>query len=161
MGTIYYCLCHDCRNYIDLDKFYSFAAYKDDEWGSKGYADIDKEDLESYGPHFVYRTLRLQYFIYKHTDHRIGVHTEHDVEQFDWYTQDGDKPGCKWKEQFPWPSPGRDAHDTIDFTDPKAGRLIVNTRHGTVYLDVRSDGLNCFTFDSNEKRTDTMLIRKK
>ena len=143
MGTTTYCLCHDCKNYIDLDKFYSFASC-----APGGYADIDKEDLSEFGKGFIYRSLRLQYFIRTHTDHRIGVHTEHDVEQFGWY----DSGDGGWIEQFPWPRKAYGETDSVDFSDPKASRLVVKTKYGEVYLDVRVDGVNCWSMADGPRR---------
>ena len=158
MGTIYYCLCHDCKAYVDLDKFYSFSCYEADVFGVRSHADIDKERLEEFGAGFVYRSLRLQYFMRTHTDHRLGVHTEHDVEKFDWYDDEDD---IKWKEEIPWPRSGHGVDDTIDLTDPKVGRIVMKTRFGELYIDHRVDGLNCFRFDADGKRVDVMLLEAK
>ena len=148
MGVIYYGLCHDCKNYIDLDKFYSFAVIDD-----ASNADLCKENLDEYGDNkgFIFRSLRLQSFIKAHRDHRIGVHTEHTVEEF-WYDRDDAKD--EWKEQMKWPMKawGEGSQDGIDFTDPKAERLEVRTRLGTIYIDVRYDGVNCWTMDGGPRR---------
>jgi hypothetical protein len=158
MGTTTYGLCHECKNYVDLDKFYSFATCT-----SGGYADIDKETLDEFiqehDTGWVYRSMRLQYFLKAHTDHRVGVHTEHDIEQFGWY--DGDNNGG-WVEQFPWPHKtyGEGVTDGVDFTDPKAERLVINTKHGDVYLDVRTDGVNCWSMSGGPRR-DFLIIPAK
>lgn len=90
MGTIYYGVCDDCRQYIDLDKFYS--------WAPPTYASIWTEDLSTYDEYFVVRALRLNYFIKEHNGHRVSVRTEHEVEFFS-----EDHP--MYEQVYPWPSP--------------------------------------------------------
>lgn len=92
MGLISYGLCHTCRKYVDLDKFYDFAVYQPDNP-----FDIDLHDKDD----FIFRALRLQYFMSKHKDHKIGVHNENSVESFGWY----EEGRSGWIEQFPWPRP--------------------------------------------------------
>lgn len=140
MGTIYYGACHDCKVQINLDKFYSWYGYESE------LNQIDKETLDDFkSDGFIYRTLRLHYFIGKHQGHRLGVYTEHD--------------DLNYKEVYPWPIVKEGAVDEIDFTDPKASRLIVKTKHGDIFLDIRPDGVNCFRFVGN--RLDTLLLPAK
>lgn len=147
MGTCYYGVCHDCKEYIDLDKFYSWSAYKGE---NSDYADLDKEDLNEYkNNYFIYRSLRLHFFMAKHPGHRIEVMTEHNDIFYE---------GSGYKQVYPWPSKGRDAIEVLDFTDPKAGRLIVRTKYGDIYLDVRNDGINCFRFVKGVRK-DTLLLK--
>ncbi len=144
MGICYYCVCHDCKEYIDLDKFYSWSAYSDDD---SGYADIDKEDFDDYkNDGFIYRSLRLHYFIAKHPGHRIEVLTENHFET------------DNLKEVYPWPSLGIEGYDEIDFTDPKSGRIVIKTSIGNIFIDKKSDGINCFRTVGG-KRVDTMLLK--
>ena len=154
MGTMWYVRCLDCKEYMDLDKFYSFVAYRQD-WC--GYASIDKENLDDYkNDGFIYRSLRLHFFIDQHRGHRIAVENKHEAE--DWLDVAGDQQ--EYRQVFPWPAPGNEAQDVIDFTDPKAGRLIIKTRFGDIFMDHRNDGVNCFRFVDGE-RIDTLLLPKQ
>ena len=147
MGTIYYGVCHDCKQYIDLDKFYSWSAYPADD---HDYADIDQETLQEYhNDGFIYRSLRLHFFMTRHRGHRIGVYTEHEI--FDRLIEE------EYEQVYPWPGAGEKQADIIDFTDPKADRLVIKTVHGDIFLDVRSDGINCFRFINGE-RVDTLVL---
>ena len=153
MGTCYYGVCHDCKEYIDLDKFYGWNP------GHRSIADIDKEDLaEWFSGSWVYRSMRLHYFIGLHNGHRIAVVDEHSWEG--WADKHPDHIAV-WKEIAPWPHQSETASDMIDFTDPKAGRLVIKTKFGDITLDVRRDGVNCFRFAGAEtaaNRIDTLLL---
>jgi hypothetical protein len=140
MSIEYFGVCHDCEEYIDLDKFYSWSSYSKDS----DYADIDKENLDYYkNDGFIYRSLRLHFFMEKHPGHRIEV--------LDWdkFYDSGKKD--IYKQVFHWPKAGDSQDDVIDFTDPKSGRLTIKTKHGELNIDIRSDGINCF-------RVDTLLL---
>ena len=76
MGTCYYGVCHDCRQFVDLDKFYGWAPWRD-------WADLDKEDLDKFKGGWIYRSMRLHFFLHLHNGHRVGVYTEHDIERFE------------------------------------------------------------------------------
>lgn len=155
MGTTYYGYCDDCKTKIDLDKFYSWSAYSDD----REVADIEKENLDDFrNDGWIYRSLRLHWFMQKHDSHRQGVCTEHDL------VRDG------YAEQGKWPRAGNDSHDEIDWTDPKAGRLVIRTRYGEVFLDYlpassfsgvqepqNKGRVNCFRFTRNG-REDVLLL---
>lgn len=84
MGTVYYGVCHDCKQYIDLDKFCS--------WGVLPLPDDDMDDFKT--DDWIFRTLRLHAFIYAHNGHRIKICSETDDS---FYRYD-------FKEQFPWPA---------------------------------------------------------
>src|SRR3989304_4557702 len=130
MGTIYYVACDDSKIRADLDKFYSWSAYLSED---SDYADLDRESLDEYKEGFwVYRALRLHFFLAHHQFHRVGVTTEHNDSRME------------YKEVMPWPAKLEGQCDEIDFTDPKADRLIIKTKYGEIFLDVREDGLNCF-----------------
>ena len=140
MGVIYYALCDDCREYINLDKFYSFCPIRTIQ-------DIEVEDLTEYGAGFIYRSLRLHFFMSHHVAHRVGVYHEDD---------------CATRRQhftevFHWPTGGETGTDSIDLRDRNAPRLVVRTAFGDVYLDTRNDGINCFRFVNGE-RVDTLLL---
>lgn len=137
MGTTYYGYCDDCRVKIDLDRFYSWSAYSED----REVADIEKENLSEYANEgWIYRSIRLHWFIDKHNGHRQGVCTEHDFER-DAYEETGK-----------WPRSGATTGETIDWTDPKAGRLVIRSKYGDIYLDYLPAGpsqkatVNCFRF---------------
>ena len=145
MGTVYYGACHDCEQKIDLDKFYSWYGYTDE------LTSIDHESLADFhNDGFIYRTLRLHFFIGKHNGHRLGVYTEHES-NIEEYTQ-----------VYPWPHGQEDQVDEIDFTDTKAGRLIIKTKFGKVFIDIRKEDVNCFRFkhgiESADSRVDTVLL---
>lgn len=142
MSLLFYGVCLDCKEHIDLDKFYSWSAYCGED---SGYADIDKEDLSNYGEFFVYRSLRLHLFMEKHQGHRIGVYTNNEIEIGD------------TKEVFPWPGSGNTQDDTVDFSDPKAGRLTIKTRLGDVFIDDLGRYINCFRH-INGVRHDVILF---
>jgi hypothetical protein len=127
MGTTYYGICHDCREFIDLDKFYGWNVVG----AGREYADIDKEDLSRFNAGWVYRSLRLHFFLARHDGHRLSVRTEHAFEGWLAITEDKEKP---WKEVAPWPQSHDEATETIDFSDPKAGRLFVKTVFGRRHL---------------------------
>lgn len=142
MGLCYDGVCHDCKERIDLDKFYSFSS-----WRIDAYADIEKENLDEYkNDGFIYRSLRLHFFMEQHPGHRIQVLTENND------THD------KYKEVYPWPLPGSTRSDVIDFTDPKVGRVVINTKYGFLCLDVRRDGVNVWTRLKGVGRVDTLVV---
>ncbi|MCP3685397.1 MAG: hypothetical protein GY861_22325 [bacterium] len=144
MGTCYYGICKDCKEFIALDKFYSWCPWKTE-------ADIEREDIDEYknDGSFIYRSFRLHYFMNKHNGHRIGVYTERHVDD------DGDFEN--YKEVCPWPEKGRKTYDEIDLTDPKFGRAKIKTSIGDLMIDKRKDGINCFFFVAN-KRIDTLIL---
>jgi hypothetical protein len=141
MGICYYGVCLDCKEYIDLDKFYSFSPWK-------SHADIDKENFDEYKTDsYIYRSLRLQWFISQHDGHRLSVGTEHELDIF----------GNDYKEVFPWPSMGEHARDEIDLTDPKFGSVVLKTKYGDIYINKMGNRLSCFRFVKG-KRIDTLLL---
>lgn len=85
MGTISYGVCHDCKQYIDLDKF--------GPWGELPSPADDLNDFKA-NP-WLFRTLRLHAFIHTHNGHRIRVCADSDD---DAYLLDD------FEEQYPWPS---------------------------------------------------------
>ena len=145
MGTCYKGACHDCEQYIDLEKFYSlclpFSA-----------VDIQTEDLsEYYNEHFIYHTLRLHMFLGHHRGHRFGVYSE--MEPSGQAIED-------YQETFAMPFKKHHPDDVIDLRDVNVPRITLQTRHGEVHLDTRPDGLNCFRFVGGE-RIDTLLLGAK
>lgn len=149
MGVCYYGICHGCKQYIDLDKFYSFASC---EGAVEAIANLDKEDLAFYQQeNFTYRSLRLFTFMHLHKGHCVEVQNEHDFFELREYEYD------KWKEVYPWPRPNSECLDLIHWDDPKAGRLIIRTRLGEITLDYLPQGINCFRFVNGE-RVDTLLL---
>lgn len=84
MGTIYYGVCHDCKQYVDLDKF--------DSWGMPPVQGDDYSDEKN--DDWIFRALRLHAFIFMHNGHKIGIYTDTDD---NFYRDD-------FKEQWPWPS---------------------------------------------------------
>jgi len=146
MGDCYYGICHDCKRYIDLDKFYAWRTYK-----GADHSTIDNTKLEDYkNDSWIYRALRLHIFLSSHNGHRVGVYPEHDIDEDELKES---------KEQYPWPEGLRDLIERIDLT-PSVGRLIINTRLGEIFIDDRSDDINCFRFIDG-KRVDTKILTKK
>lgn len=142
MGTYYYGVCHDCGRYIDLDKFYGWAAYKNAD-----HCTIEKTELDDYKTNgWIYRALRLHIFLYTHNGHKVGVYDEHNIDI------------CELKESFPWPVGLKDLTKKIDMS-PSVGRLIINTRFGEIVIDDRGHDINCFRFVDG-KRVDTKLLEK-
>lgn len=148
MGTLLYGVCHDCREFIDLGKFYSWFRYASSDYD---YNSIERENLHDYFKEgWVYRTLRLHVFIAHHKGHRLGVYSEYELEALE----------GEYTEVAPEPGGTESAQDSIDFTDPNAGRLIVRTKFGDIFLDVHDDGVNCFRFVDGE-RIDTKILGEK
>ena len=146
MGTCYCCICHDCKKFIDLDKFYSWAAL-----ANADHSNLDNEDLEDYKTDgWIYRALRLQLFIHSHNGHKIEVCTEHYF--------DGLNDHDGYSEQYPWPKGLRKFTEEIDMP-PSIDRIIINTHLGKLYIDNRKDDINCFR-SINGKRVDTKLLEK-
>ena len=73
MGTDYYAICHDCKEYIDLYKFWKWWPL------SESYGDLENEDFEQYkkDDRWIFSSLRLHLFMIHHRGHRIGVYSEH------------------------------------------------------------------------------------
>ena len=145
MGTTYYGACHDCKQKIDLDNFYSWYG------NTEELTSIDCEILANFhNDGFIYRALRLHFFIGKHNGHKLGVYIE-DTHGIDDYVL-----------VYPWPRQKEDQVAEIDFTDPKASRLIIKTKFGNIVIDVRGKDVNCFRFknniESSDKRVDTVLL---
>jgi len=74
MGVWYKALCHDCREYIDLDKIPIWPGYNEDcaalsfdEMLNTGELAVSASEM------FVFSSVRLHYFIYKHNGHRLSV----------------------------------------------------------------------------------------
>ena len=150
MGTCYCCICHDCKKFIDLDKFYSWAAL-----ANADHSNLDNEDLEDYKTDmWIYKALRLQLFIHTHNGHRIEVGSEHHFDGFD--NETGYHPG--YIEQYPWPKGLRKFIEEIDMP-PSIDRIIINTHLGKLYIDNRKDDINCFR-TINGKRVDTKLLKR-
>lgn len=143
MGTCFAGLCHDCKESIDLDKFYSFCAIS-------CLADLEGEDLADYDESFVYRSLRLHLFMESHKGHRLGVYRDSDPEY--------EEASETYKDTFPWPSNGKAPTDYIDLRDCKTPLVVLETRHGTLYIDHLPQGVNCFRFDADGHRVDTLLL---
>ena len=45
-----------------------------------------------------------------------------------------------------------------ELKNKKVERLIWHTKHGTIIIDVRLTDVNCFVFDKQGKRVDTVLL---
>ena len=105
MGTIYYGLCLDCKHQIDLDKFYSWSAPN-----SADYANLKAQNLNDFAnTGFIYRSLRLHFFMSRHQGHRLGVYSEHEIDHK--FKED------KFKEVYSWPRSGEEQVDKSDFTN--------------------------------------------
>lgn len=140
MGTCYRGICHDCKQYVDLDKFYGWSAYQDAD-----HATIEKTELEKYkNDGWIYRAMRLHIFINTHQGHRVGVYSEHEM----------DLDGLK--EQYHWPTGLRSLVEKIDMV-PSLDRLVISTRFGEIFIDQRGKDINCFRFVDG-KRVDTVLL---
>ena len=142
MGTCFAGLCHDCKESVDLDKFYSFCPIRT-------LADLEVEDLSDYGESFVYRSLRLHLFMEHHKGHRLGVYRDSDAE----YENAED-----YEATFHWPEKGCVETDIIDLRDKKTPRVILQTMHGDLYIDNLGSGVNCFRFEDGS-RIDTLLLK--
>ncbi len=96
MSTIYFAVCHDCREYIDLDRLPPFPAYVKGDC-----LIIDDEDLEARvgDKAWVYKSMRLQFFHSEHRGHRQGVYNQHEWEG--WLEEDGEH---HYKNVYHWPS---------------------------------------------------------
>ena len=140
MGTCYLGICHDCKQFIDLDKFYGWNAYQGADNST-----IEKTELEDYKTDgWIYRAMRLHIFLYTHNGHRVGVYSEHET----------DRDGLQ--EQYPWPVGLKSLVERIDMV-PSIDRLIINTPFGEIIIDKRGKDINCFRF-INGKRVDTVLL---
>lgn len=143
MGTCFAGLCHDCKEAVDLDKFYSFCPIS-------SLADLEAEDLAEYNESFIYRSLRLHLFMEAHKGHRLGVYRDSESAY--------EEASETYTSTFPWPSKGQAQTDHIDLRDGKTPRVILQTRDGDLYIDRLPQGINCFRFDANGKRVDTLLL---
>ena len=142
MGTIYYGICHDCKQYVNLDKFYSWRSYQDADHSS-----IDNTNLEEFKTNgWISKALRLHIFLHAHNGHRIGVYTEHDCLHED------------MQEQFPWPDSLKRLTEYIDMS-PLVDRVMIKTSLGDIYIDDRGEDINAFRF-INGIRVDTSLLIK-
>lgn len=107
MGVLYYGVCLDCKQYIDLDKFYSFAGIQDPSVWDEQRIEFIKDNAYSPVENFIFRSLRLQYFMKEHTGHRIGVYDEYRFtgapDPLD-YTFDSELDESKYQEVHPWPT---------------------------------------------------------
>lgn len=140
MGTCYFGICHDCKQFIDLDKFYGWNAYQ-----GADHATIEKTKLKDYKTDgWIYRAMRLHIFLYSHNGHRLGVYSGHETNLE------------VLQEQYPWPAGLRSLVETIDMV-PSINRLIINTPWGEIFIDKRGKDINCFRF-INGKRVDTVLL---
>jgi len=150
MGTCYYAVCHECKKYIDLDKFYGWATYN-----GADPCTIDKVDLADYKKDgWIYRALRLHIFLYAHNGHKLGVYSEHEAENV---SSEHESERDKLEEQYPWPSGLKYLTEQIDMS-PSIGRLIITTRFGDIVIDDRGSDINCFRFVDGE-RIDTQLLK--
>lgn len=144
MGTQYYGVCKDCKQYIALDKFYAWNAYHEAD-----HSTIDNSDLEEFkNDAWIFRALRLHVFLAHHNGHRVGVLSEYDINNLDDLT-----------EQFPWPEQFKYLVEQIDMR-PLVGRIVINTNFGEIYIDHRKNDVNCFRFIDG-KRVDTVLLNKQ
>lgn len=88
MGIVYFGICHDCKRYIDLDKFYSWAGFLVEPTETLNLyllpplypfplLELQKIDNDFYkNDRFIHSSLRLHIFIALHNGHRLGVYTE-------------------------------------------------------------------------------------
>jgi hypothetical protein len=143
MGTLYYGVCHDCKRYIELDKFYGWRSYFDADHSSVEVTDLDEYKTNSW----IYSALRLHIFLNAHNGHRVGVYTEHQFDKID-----------EFVEQFPWPIGLKHLTERIEMA-PALDRLIIKTRLGEIYIDDTKNFVNCFRFVDGE-RVDTVLLEK-
>ena len=143
MSTLYYGVCQDRKIFIDLDKFYAWATYRE----QADHSTIQLTDLNDYKEDgWIYRALRLHIFIESHNGHRLGVYTEHEFDCHD----------NSFSEQYKWPIPLQKLTEQIDMS-PSLDRIIINTHLGEVFIDNRGKDINCFRF-INGKRIDIELF---
>jgi hypothetical protein len=89
MSTFFYGCCLDCKQKIFLDKFYDWASTESLTWRNgfnapmtakplQDYCALDDEDFANFDHLWVWKSLKLHWFINKHQGHRVGVWNEHD-----------------------------------------------------------------------------------
>jgi hypothetical protein len=131
MGTCYYQRCLDCKAFVDLDKFYTYAVIDGTDWAE--IAGADRQEGEGYDG-IAWRALRLMKFLSLHNGHRLDMVSEHDFEALD---------RDDWREDGPITTALVEGKsETIRFDDPCARRLEVVTRLGTIYIDDRGADIN-------------------
>ena len=64
-------------------------------------------------------------------------------------------------EVCPWPGKRNESVETLDWSDPCSGRLVIKTNLGDIFLDKRDDGINCFCHTEDGKRKDVLLFPSK
>ena len=86
MGVEYYCVCKDCKEYVDLNKVpmpfqvQNRIAYSDENIDSEL-----AESLEYYQSEgFLFRMLRVFHFLNEHKGHRIQLMSEFDFGIGEW-----------------------------------------------------------------------------
>lgn len=148
--TSYFGVCKTCKEYIDLFNFYSWQAYLDLR---ANYVDLDKEDLDYFKDNdWIYRTIRLHFFIAKHNGHQLGVYDEDDFFGSEMKT---------FKNIFPEPKRLKEVEGVVDFSDPRPGTLEVKTKYGSVYLHITKEGLSCTRFIDGEVEKTLLLPNKE
>jgi hypothetical protein len=95
MGTWYFAACHDCREYVNLEKFVNWAGYANLGWtrtDARAYIDTlfgaDRDDAFELRK-WVKQSLALHMFMAAHNGHRLGVYAEaewnpHEQPEKDW-----------------------------------------------------------------------------
>ena len=82
MGVIYYGMCLDCKQYVDLGKFYSRAGYAGTYNQLK--EELEKDLNEYKNDDFIYPSLKLHFFIQEHQGHRLGIYDENDFDDMNY-----------------------------------------------------------------------------
>lgn len=78
MSLDYYGVCQDCKQYVELEKFCSWAAYRDE---SSKQGDLEEKEVLKYVTFgFVHKSLRLHQFMFDHQGHRVGVFSENETD---------------------------------------------------------------------------------